>query len=228
MWFVGIAIVVSAALALLISSDAGSLIGLTESQTGRLLPAVVLLVVLASSLFARRIKVGQLVRGVAAWSAIFVVIIGGYTYRTEIFNIAGRITGELSPGVAMVSDDGTTVSFRRGMGGSFLLNGEANGASIRLVFDTGASAVVLTQADARAAGVNVDGLPYSVEVQTANGTGRAAIVRLDSLSVGGIERRDVRAYVAQPGALDTSLLGMTYLETLNSYSVSQDQLELRG
>lgn len=228
MWFVGIALLVSAGLALLISADAGSLIGLTEQQTGRALPAVILLVVLASSLFARRMPFGEMVRGIAAWAAIFVVILGGYAYRTEIFDFAGRVTGELSPGAAIISEDGQTVSFRRGMGGSFLLSGEVNGAPVRLVFDTGASAVVLTQADARAAGIQVDVLPYSVEVQTANGTSRAAIVRLDLLSVGGIERRNVRAYVAQPGSLDTSLLGMTYLETLQSYTVAQNQLELRG
>ncbi len=228
MWFVGIALLVAAGLALLISADAGSLIGLTQQQTGRALPGVILLVVLGASLFARRMPFGQMIRGLAAWAMIFVVVIGAYTYRFELQDFAGRVTGELSPGAAIVSDDGQTVSFRRGLGGSFLLSTDVNGAEVRMLFDTGASAVVLTQADARAAGIEVDNLRYGVRVQTANGVSTAALTRLDSITVGGIERRNIRAYVAQPGALEMSLLGMTFLETLERFSVAQDRLELQG
>ena len=39
-------------------------------------------------------------------------------------------------------------------------------------------------------------------------------------------RRNVRAFVAERGAMEGSLLGMTFLETLSSYSVSGDRLEL--
>jgi len=51
-------------------------------------------------------------------------------------------------------------------------------------------------------------------------------VRLDTINIGGIVRRNVRAYIADRGALDTSLLGMTFLETLSRYSVSRDSLQL--
>ncbi len=44
--------------------------------------------------------------------------------------------------------------------------------------------------------------------------------------VGGIVRSRVQAFVADRGALDGSLLGMTFLETLSKYSVSGDRLEL--
>ena len=46
------------------------------------------------------------------------------------------------------------------------------------------------------------------------------------LEVGGIVRRNVTAFVTEAGAMDTSLLGMTFLETLSRYSVSQNALEL--
>ena len=228
MWFIGIALLVSAGLALLISADAGSPFGLSENQAGWLLPAVVLLVVLAASLFARHLPFGQMLRGIAAWAAIFVVVIGGYTYRYEISDVIARIGGELTPGAAIISSDGRTVSFNRGLDGSFLVSGEVNGNPTRFLFDTGASAVVLTREDARSAGIDVGRLSYSVQVQTANGVGSAAIVRLDSLIIGGISRRNITAYVAQQNALDISLLGMTFLETLESYSVTQNRLELRG
>jgi aspartyl protease family protein len=51
-------------------------------------------------------------------------------------------------------------------------------------------------------------------------------VVLDRIEVGGIARRNVRAFVAEDGALQGSLLGMTFLETLSRYSVAGDKLEL--
>ena len=95
-----------------------------------------------------------------------------------------------------------------------------------MIFDTGASAVVLTLKDARAAGIDTKELNFTIPVSTANGTGRAARVRLDRIEVGGIVREDVVAFVTEAKALETSLLGMTFLETLQRYSVTQNSLEL--
>ena len=63
-------------------------------------------------------------------------------------------------------------------------------------------------------------------MSTANGMGKAASVKLDTMNVGGIQRQGVRAFVAEEHALDTSLLGMTFLETLKRYAVSSNALEL--
>lgn len=71
------------------------------------------------------------------------------------------------------------------------------------------------------------GLAFTIPVSTANGTGRAARVRLDRIEVGGIVRERVVAFVTESGALETSLLGMTFLETLSRYSVTQNSLELQ-
>lgn len=101
-----------------------------------------------------------------------------------------------------------------------------NGATIPMIFDTGESAVVLSTADAQRAGIDTASLRYTLPVQTANGTGYAASVTLDRVEVGNISRKRIRAFVAQEGALDTSLLGMTFLETLSRYTVSRDALEL--
>ena len=98
--------------------------------------------------------------------------------------------------------------------------------AVERLFDTGASAMVLSYADAQKAGIDVHTLSFTTPVTTANGTGRAAIVTLDKVEVGGIVRSRVPAFVADKGALDGSLLGMTFLETLSKYSVSGNQLEL--
>jgi aspartyl protease family protein len=96
------------------------------------------------------------------------------------------------------------------------------------VLDSGASAVVLTQDAAKAAGLPLELLAYNVNVDTANGRTRAASVMLDRLAVGTIVERGVPALIAQPGQLKTSLLGMSFLNRLQSWEVRGDRLLLRG
>jgi len=91
-------------------------------------------------------------------------------------------------------------------------------------FDTGASAVVLTAEDARRAGVETSRLVFDVPVATANGGAMAAEARLDQVAIGPIVMRNVPALVARRGALDESLLGMSFLERLKSYTVERDRL----
>jgi aspartyl protease family protein len=97
-----------------------------------------------------------------------------------------------------------------------------------MVLDTGASSVVLTQEAAKAAGLPIEVLNYSVNVDTANGRTRAAAVTLDRLAVGGLTERAVPALVAQQGQLKTNLLGMSFLNRLTSWEVRGDSLRMRG
>ena len=97
-----------------------------------------------------------------------------------------------------------------------------------MVLDTGASSVVLTRDDAKAAGLPLEVLNYTVNIDTANGRTRAAPVTLDRIAIGGLEERSVEALVAQPGQLKTSLLGMSFLNRLQSWQVSGDRLVLKG
>lgn len=226
MIFIGIALLIAVGLALLISADAGSMVGLTQTQTAQLIPLLVILIVFAGGLFTRRRKVSELVGSVLLWVGIFAVAGLTYAYRDELTGIAGRVAGELQPGVALVDAQQGIATFRRGMGGHFEINATVNGHTTPMIFDTGASAVVLTIADAEAAGIDTAGLAFTIPVSTANGTGRAARVRLDRIEVGGIARERVVAFVSEEGALDMSLLGMTFLETLSRYSVTQNSLEL--
>jgi aspartyl protease family protein len=226
MLFIGVALAIAIGLALLISADAGSLVGLTQEQTGALVPLVVILIVFAAGMFARRRKFSELFGNLALWAGIFGIALAGYAYRDDLSGVAARVFGELMPGVAVVDEEAGTVTFRSGRDGHFLVTARINGADVRTIFDTGASAVVLTSADARAAGIDTSALRFEVPVSTANGTGRAAVVRLDRIEIGGIVRNNVRAFVAEAAALNTSLLGMTFLETLTRYSVSANSLEL--
>ncbi len=226
MLFVGVALLVAVGLALLVSADAGAWLGLTQTQFGQLIPLVILAIVFAAGAFSRRQPFSTIVANFATWAGLFVVILVGYTYREDLKDFAARVVGELSPTTAIVDSENGTATFRRGLDGHFTVASTVNGASMPLLFDTGASAVVLSYRDAERAGIPVDDLSFTLPVMTANGTGRAALVRLDRVEVGGIARRNVRAFVAEDGALAGSLLGMTFLETLSRYAVEGDKLEL--
>ena len=226
MIFIGLALVIAIGIALMISADAGSLVGLTQQQTAQLVPLVIILIVFAGGLFARRHRASELVGGLVLWIGIFAVAMLTYAYRDELLGVATRVAGELQPGVAMIDEATGTAVFRRGISGHFEIEATINGHTTPMIFDTGASAVVLTVADAAAAGIDTSGLRYTVPVSTANGRGMAARARLDVIMVGGIERRGIVAFVTEAGAMETSLLGMTFLETLSRYSVTRNSLEL--
>jgi aspartyl protease family protein len=103
-----------------------------------------------------------------------------------------------------------------------------NGALVPMVLDTGASTVVLTQEDAKAAGLPLALLDYSVSIDTANGRTHAAPLKIKLIGIGDIEEHSVDALVAQTGTLRTSLLGMSFLNRLQSWEVHGTHLALHG
>jgi aspartyl protease family protein len=226
MLFVGVALLVAAGIALIISADAGALVGLTQQQLGQLVPLVVLAVIFAAAVFNQRQRFSTIVANFAVWAGLFVALLVGYTYRDDLRDVAARVASEMSPSRAIIDSANGSASFRRGMDGHFVVASSVNGTAMRLLFDTGASAVVLSYEDAQRAGIDVDGLHFTLPVTTANGTGRAAVIALDRIEIGGIARRNIRAFVADKGALQGSLLGISFLETLSRYSVAGNTLEL--
>ncbi len=159
------------------------------------------------------------------WAVIALLLAIGYTYRLELQDVSDRLLAEFIPGHTVAR--GHTVEVVR-RGGTFSLAAQVNGARVPMALDTGASSVVLTQEAAKAAGLPLEVLNYTVNVDTANGRARAAPVTLDRLAVGGIEEHAVPALIAQPGQLRTSLLGMSFLNRLQSWEVRGDQLMMHG
>jgi aspartyl protease family protein len=186
--------------------------------------AIALLGVAAVMLF--RTRFAHALQSVLIWVVIALLLVVGYTYRFELREVADRVLAELFPG--RVAARGRTVEVARRNDGSFSVTLQVNGARISMVFDTGASAIVLTQDAAKAAGLPLEVLNYTVSVDTANGRTRAAPVTLDRVSVGRITERSVPALIAQPGQLRTSLLGMSFLNRLESWEVRGDRLVLRA
>ncbi|HEY0301262.1 MAG TPA: TIGR02281 family clan AA aspartic protease [Rhizomicrobium sp.] len=173
-----------------------------------------------------REKVSKALEAMLFWVVIALLLGVGYSYRFELRDAADRVIAELMPG--HVASRGQNAEVVRGRGGDFALTAHINGARVAMVLDTGASAVVLTQEAAKAAGLPIEVLTYSVNVDTANGRTHAAPVTLDRLSVGGVTERAVPALVAQTGQLKTNLLGMSFLNRLDSWEVRGDKLRMRG
>lgn len=162
---------------------------------------------------------------VAAWIAIALVLLVGYSFRFEIEGLANRVAGELLPHRATVADAGA-VTMRRGLNRHFNVDALVDGVSVRFLVDTGASVVVLSPNDARRLGFDPARLSFNRVYSTANGTVMGAPVRLDEVRIGPIAVRDVRASV-NGGALDQSLLGLSFLDRIGAYEVRDDTLTLR-
>ena len=123
---------------------------------------------------------------------------------------------------------GRTVQVPRGQGGEFALHARINGVNAPMVVDTGATSVVLTWETAKAAGLPLEMLEYNVEVETAGGHTKAARLTLDRIAIGRLVERSVPALVVPHGQMKTNLLGMSFLDRLESWEVRADRLMLHG
>ena len=226
LWFL-LAIVTIALLVLVLQQNEAALAELSRFDTSSFetkIMALALVGLIALTLFRQRFS--HALESALIWIMLAMLLALGYTYRFELREVSERVLAELILGRAATR--GRTVEIARASGGGFSVAAHVNGARVPMVLDTGASAVVLTQDAAKAAGLPLEVLNYSVSVDTANGRTRAAPVTLDRLSIGDITERSVPALVAQGGQLRTSLLGMTFLNRLESWEVRGDKLLMRG
>jgi aspartyl protease family protein len=216
-----------AILILFARNDAGTVGPVSTQDFGSLAYKIALLVFLSGTVMVLfRERFTQAITAALLWVVVGLLLVVGYTYRFELHDLVDRVHAELSHGYAI--SHGRTVEIARANSGDFDVKAQINGAPVAMVLDTGASSVVLTRDDAKAAGLPLEVLNYTVSIDTANGRTHAAPVTLDRIAIGGLVERSVQALVAQPGQLRTSLLGMSFLNRLQSWEVSGDRLMLRG
>src|SRR5580704_18292390 len=170
---------------LLLTPHDSFLFGLNHQQFASAAIGVSLLLwlVLSGLRSARPSDIARIATAATVWGALFIALTGVYAYRFEASAIFGRITGELLPSEPQVERGGEVVVNRR-LSGEFAIAGRVNAARVTFLFDTGASAVVLTAEDARRAGVESSRLVFDVPVATANGGAMAAEARLDQVAIG--------------------------------------------
>lgn len=179
---------------------------------------LVLLLVAVGGYFlvSNRDRLGQMAQQAAIWGLIFLGVIAAA-------GLWGDIRDEVIPRQTVIADEGV-IELPRGPDGHFHMTARVNGTPIRFTVDTGATNIVLSQADARRAGIDMDSLIYSGQARTANGIVATAPVRLD-IEVGELSDRAVRAWV-NGGELDSSLLGMSYLDRFDKIEIARDTLIL--
>lgn len=215
---------------LLLKAGFYSGVNLDDNDTGRLVYYAMFAVLVGSGIFAGGRTLGQSFRSLGIWALILLGLVTAYVYRGDAQQIASRVTAGLIPGRAamVVDEDGfNTVVLYKAQGGHYFADTVVDGSPITMMVDTGATMIALSYEDAERAGLNPQTLDFNAIVTTANGPARSAYVTLPQISIGGIERTNVRAGVAERGKLDRSLLGMNFLSSLSSVSFSGDELRLR-
>ena len=165
---------------------------------------------------AGRESMGQTLRYLTLWGLIFVgVIAAAGLWPTLRDQIAPR----------QVLTAGGALEVPLGPDGHYHMTLGINGTPIRFVVDTGATDLVLSQDDARRAGLDPDTLAYLGQARTANGTVPMARVRLDTVELGDTVDRNVSASV-NGGEMFGSLLGMSYLSRFGRISIEGNRLTL--
>lgn len=125
----------------------------------------------------------------------------------------------------MVLTGGDRIVVPKSRDSHYYLTLDINDTPVRFVVDTGATDLVLTQADARSAGIDPDSLNFHGSANTANGTVRTAFVRLDTVTLGDVTDTNVAA-VVNAGEMQQSLLGMGYLQRWGRIEITGGELIL--
>lgn len=144
---------------------------------------------------------------------VFAAWVVGIALLVMFFNgvIERRVNPNPDP-VAEVTQAGIPeVVLRRNRAGHYVAGGRINGEPVVFMVDTGATDVALPLALARR--LDLPLRPGGIS-ETANGRVETWRTRLDSVDVGGLVLRDVRASVLPNMPGDEVLLGMSYLKHL--------------
>lgn len=226
-WSLVLGVALSLAVLIATSNDRDAIASLLRHDVSSLMLKIAIVVFIGGLVLVTfRERLSKALEAALFWAVVGLMLVVGYTYRFELRQAADRVIAELMPGHAI--GHGRNVELVRGKRGDFAVAAHINGARVPMVLDTGASSVVLTQEAAKAAGLPIEVLDYSVNVDTANGRTRAAPITLDRLAVGGLTERAVPALVVQRGQLKNNLLGMSFLNRLESWEVRGDRLRMRG
>jgi aspartyl protease family protein len=228
--FIGLMIAIFASfILLLINNDRGMTMGLSNDKFASLVSLSLIAVYMGLNAFRPGAFGGTALRNIAVWLFVFVGLIAGYQNRLALQDFASTITAGLIPSRPQSStavDGGNIVTIGKSDNGHFEVDTDVNGQAVSFLIDTGATSVVLTANDAASIGLDMSALSFTIATSTANGTAMAAPTRIDEITIGTIVRRNLRALVAKEGALDQSLLGMEFLNSLSSFTIKQDELQL--
>ena len=166
---------------------------------------------------SQRENLGQTVRHAALWGLIFLGVVAAY----GLWNDVSR---DLVPSMT-ISQDGGQIELPREADGHYYMTLEIENTPVTFVVDTGATEIVLSLQDAERIGIDTQTLAFDGRASTANGTVRTARVTLRDVRLDDTSEGSLAASVNE-GALDTSLLGMSYLSRFSSVELRGDRMFL--
>jgi aspartyl protease family protein len=185
---------------------------------------IVMILLLVSSLAARRLPLGQTVKMILAWVAIFSGLFVIFSFRPEIKAVWHRVKSDLG-GTANQRAVGNTVQITRGDDGHFSVRATVNGIDTDFMIDSGATLTSINSDSAQAANVEIDKNGFPVALDTANGQTLAKRGVVGDLRIGDLSVRDHNVVVSQSFG-KINVLGMNFLDTLKSWKVEGDIMTL--
>lgn len=117
------------------------------------------------------------------------------------------------------------VTLHRERDGHFYADVTVDGQPLNMLVDTGASVVALTGADASAMGLFWDEADIAPVAKGASGEVHGVNVVLPRMSVGGFEAKNVPALIV-PDGLEISLLGQSFLSSVNKVQIEDNRMVL--
>ena len=189
-----------------------------NSETDRLIYLSVLLGITLLAVLSTRGSLRQFLRPLLIWLGIFTIVTLGYGAWMSV-------TDTRSHPKVTTNDQGHIILPLQS-DGHFQATLIINDTPVEFIVDTGASEIVLTQADAERIGFNLDRINFMNIALTANGTVRTAPVRLATVQFGPHTDTNVRAMI-NGGELFQSLLGMSYLRRFGSIELTPDAMIIR-
>ena len=186
---------------------------------------VVCVVLLISSLAARRLPLGYVAKAGLAWIAIFAALFAIFSFRFEFISIWERVKADIS-GTGGQSISGEAIELRRQDDGHYWLQVNINDKPVRFMIDSGATITAINATTAIETGVEVDANGYPIILGTANGrvAAKRGIVR--SLAVGSHRIQDHQVVVSENFG-DTNVLGMNFLDSMQSWRVEANIMVLQ-
>ena len=186
---------------------------------------VVCIALLLSSLAARRLPLGYVAKAAFAWIAIFAALFAIFSFRFEFKAIWERVKADIS-GTAGQSVSGEEITIRRQDDGHYWLQVDVNGKPVRFMIDSGATTTAVNANTARETGIEVDATGYPVFLNTANGSVAARRGIIQSLKIGTHEIGQHNVVVSESFG-DTNVLGMNFLDSMQSWKVEANVMTLK-
>ena len=184
---------------------------------------VVCILLLISSLAARRLPLGYVAKAGLAWIAIFSTLFAIFSFRFEFIGIWDRVKADIS-GTAGQNISGEAIELRRQDDSHYWLTVDINSKPVRFMVDSGATTTAINATTAREAGVEADGYPIILSTANDRIAAKRGVVR--SLSVGphSIENHPV---VVSERFGDVNVLGMNFLNSMQSWRVEGNMMILQ-